>query len=356
MRALIKRLIPRSLLEQILNGRESADRKLALFCSKNRFLSAVYYLLFSNQFSREQYAVLNGRAEYWRSLQSDGKNNVMLRRNIHRLEKGIIMRPRRDVFAEGYITETVERFLFCSKNGQLSAGEQKWATEVITNYFSIVSDTAVIKSAREMFFGYVGNSDGAELQSVPYQRKALAKSDVSYEQFRQLCVQRRSVRWFKDKPVEKELIEQAVSVATLAPSACNRQPFFFHIANQPELARTLGRIPMGTAGFSHNFQGVVVVVGDLSAYPYERDQHVIYIDASLAAMQLMLALETLGLSSCVINWPDIEAYEKRMDEALQLEPHLRPVMVISVGYADDEGMIPFSQKKSTKELIKEIER
>ena len=111
---------------------------------------------------------------------------------------------------------------------------------------------------------------------------------------------------------------------------------------------------MGTAGFSHNFQSLIVVVGDLNCYPYERDRHVIYINGSIAAMQLILSLETLGLSSCVINWPDIEQYEKRMSARLGLELDQRPIMVIALGYADPQGMIPFSQKKTAKQLIKEV--
>lgn len=96
----------------------------------------------------------------------------------------------------------------------------------------------------------------------------------------------------------------------------------------------------------------MVVVGDLSAYPYERDRHLIYVDASLASMQLMLALETLGLSSCPINWPDIEVMERGMAEVLDLSFHERPIMLISVGYPDPTGNIPFSQKKSSDSMIR----
>jgi len=35
----------------------------------------------------------------------------------------------------------------------------------------------------------------------------------------------------------------------------------------------------------------------------------------LAAMQLMLAFETLGLSTCSINWPDIEIAEKKWENS-----------------------------------------
>lgn len=116
------------------------------------------------------------------------------------------------------------------------------------------------------------------------------------------------------------------------------------------MARKVGAIPMGTAGFSDNFQSLIVVVGDLSAYPMEKDRHIIYIDSALAVMQLQLALETLGLSSCTINWPDIERHERQMAELLHLEDYQRPTMVIAIGYAKPESLVPYSAKKTAQDL------
>ena len=97
---------------------------------------------------------------------------------------------------------------------------------------------------------------------------------------------------------------------------------------------------------------IIVIVGELDAYEYDRDRHLIYIDGSLAAMTFMLALETVGLSSCPINWSGVEEKEVLMDEALNLKTTERPVMLISVGYAKDEGKIPFSHKKGLREIRK----
>ena len=72
-------------------------------------------------------------------------------------------------------------------------------------------------------------------------------------------------------------------------------------------------------------------------------------------MQLMLALETLGLSTCAINWPDIESREKMLDSLLSLGKHERTIMLLAVGYADPDGGIPYSQKKDSFDLIKVVE-
>ena len=69
-------------------------------------------------------------------------------------------------------------------------------------------------------------------------------------------------------------------------------------------------------------------------------------------MSLILALETLGLSSCCINWPDIEKQELAAEKALKLEPDERIVMFVAVGYADPKGLIPYSEKRTPKELCR----
>jgi nitroreductase len=95
-----------------------------------------------------------------------------------------------------------------------------------------------------------------------------------------------------------------------------------------------------------------VVVADLSAYPFEKDRHIIYIDSALASMQFILAVETQGLNSCAINWPDVERHEREMSERLGLEPYQRPVMLIAVGYADEKGLVPFSEKRVVKDTVR----
>ncbi|WP_430456069.1 nitroreductase family protein [Rheinheimera sp.] len=318
--------------------------------SRFGWLSTVYYLCFNASFRREQYSVLAGRTEYARALTAASGSSALLRRNIHRLEKGLIMRPRRAVFAEDYIFETVTALQ--TNILALEVAEREWALQVLTQYFDTVTDRGDIIKARNIFLSVIGQGlqseqDGA---AVPYPYADLPQPRVTYPDFFRLCQRRRSVRWFLTDPVPQLLLEQAVQAATLAPSACNRQPFKFIQLSGTDAATAAG-FAMGTTGFAAQIPTLLVVVGDLSAYPAERDRHVIYIDGALASMQLMLALDTLGLASCPINWPDVEKLERKMDKFLQLQPWQRPVMLIAVGYPDPTGGIPFSAKKSVVQTL-----
>jgi len=330
------------------------NRLLLPLTSSSGLVASVHYLFLSRRFDREHRAVLAGRLAYERGLSAPLRSSPLLRRNVHRLEKGLVMQPRNPVFAEDYIEETVVEFARVTATGGLDPVEHKWARDVLDEYFRAVSGTPVIERARARFIA-AQTGDPRTLQaasSVPRERAALPTADVSIDDFLSLCRQRRSVRWFEQKPVPRALVVKALDAALQAPSACNRQPFLFRYFDQPSDARRIAGIAMGTAGYAENVPALLVVLGDLGCYPHERDRHVPYIDASLAAMQFMLALETLGLASCPINWPDVDALERRMAGALELPPHIRPVMLIAVGYPDPRGGVPFSAKKSSESLLR----
>ncbi|MEM6328871.1 MAG: nitroreductase family protein [Planctomycetota bacterium] len=319
-------------------------------CVRYPFLADQYYA-FTGGFRREHRAVLLGKLKHVADMQdSTGKGGeYTLRRNIHRLEKGIISRPRRPVFARDYIGETVR--VYTTLAAEKDAAIQpllNWAHDVLSEYFELVSEDPAIEPHRQRFASSQnGFCSGTKL--MPYQREQTPLR-VDLEGLSELAWRRRSVRWFVDKPVPRDVIDRAVEVAKLSPSACNRQPFEFRVYDDPELSKKVGAVPMGTRGFAQNFPCVIVIVGDLRAYFSERDRHVIYVDAGLAAMALQFALEVQGVSTCCINWPDVEANERAMDSLIGLKPNQRPVMCMAVGYADPEGSVPYSQKKGLDEI------
>ncbi len=315
--------------------------------------SYLYYIFFSRAFRREQYAFLYGWQKYQQQSQSPQPGQqYRLRRNIHRLEKGLMMRPRRPLFALDYISETVADYS-CRRQTEhqdgltTQDGELIWAHDVLTAYFAVVERHPELEHVRQQFQALPSvNSGSATGQAIPYQRNLQNPPSVAYAEFLALIERRRSVRDYLPKPVPRALLDQAITAAAQSPSACNRQPFLFYILDEPALVTQAARLPIGINGNPAAIPVLVVLVGRLRAYCEERDRHLIYIDGALAAMSFMFALETLGLSSCPINWPDIEARERAMAQLLQLEADERPIMLISVGYPDPAGAVAFSQKKS----------
>ena len=316
--------------------------------------STTYYALFNRGLDRETKAVLAGRRIFELNRNSPNETSSLVRRNVHRLEKGILMRPRRSVFALDYVQETVDAYAHLiqeqDKNDDRRREELAWAHDVISEYFKITDKHPRTDKARETFRALADPSSLRAVTSIPYKRSSQDYQIPCYDALVQLSKQRRSVRWFKQIPVDRSLVLKALEVATQAPSACNRQPFIFRFYDDPEMLRKVAKLPGGTKGFAHNFPMIAVVIGELRNYYSEKDRHLIYIDSSLAVMSFIFALETLGLSSCCINWPDIKEAEEQARNILELEEDQRPIMFIAIGHADPEGLVAFSQKKPPAEL------
>lgn len=325
--------------------------------SRSPFTSSLYYLFFSRKFRREHHAVLNGKVKHMKALRIEKSNIYTLIRNTHRLEKGLLMRPRRPVFAKDYIDETLNAFeQLWSPSMMLSDKQFKWFYDVMLRYFQTIEKDDHLKDLEKRFFDKVNSFKQVELTddvaSVPYKRLANQKPNISYDDFYALTRYRRSVRWFSDKTAPRELLDKAILAAIQSPSACNRQPFQYRIIDDENFLKRVAPLPGGIKGYVDGIKTFIVIVGNLDAYFDERDRHVMYIDASLANMALMFALETLGLSSCPINWPDIEVLERKMERELDLNKGQRPLMCMAVGYPDPEGLVAYSEKRSLEYIRK----
>ena len=316
--------------------------------ARSGVLSALHYAFFSREFDREHRAVLAARSRHIHDVFAGRGNLYMLRRNVHRLEKGLIMKPPRPIFGLDKIGETVTAHIGCLR--QLRNGEEhmrtsiEWSTEILNAYFARVKDHPVVLEARARFeAAEAEHGVPVTEERVPFVREQ-PTSLPTIEQLEQLAVYRRSARWFDQRPVPREVIDRAVMIAAQSPTACNRQPFRFEFFDRHDLVQKVGAVPKGTPGWLHQIPCFMVIIGKFEAFRFERDRHVPYIDGCLAAMALINALEVQGVSSCCVNFPDFADTEKRMAEVLNLPPWERAIMCLAIGYPEDGEPVPFSQK------------
>jgi nitroreductase len=354
---IIESTLVKKIIKNIVGGQQSIDRvlrvqgQLSIFwlrlAYRSRVMIRIHYCLFSGAFDQEAKAVIAGHLQFYRNQSGNEYTNYFLRRVIHRLEKGLIMDPRREVFATDYIEDAVNAYVqSLKKNGKTD--ELIWATDVLTQYFEVTGQHPAIERAKNTF-QQLDRQTRTSSDRFPFPSDSSVPSYVTYDDMLALAKKRRSVRWYQNKPVPREDVDDAIAIALQSPSACNRQPYRFMVFDDPESIADVGTLPGGVRGFEHNFPMLIALVGRLRAYPHPRDRHVIYVDGGLAAMSFMFALETKGLASCSINWPDVRSKELAAAKKLNLENDERIIMFISVGYARNDGMIPYSQKLSTRE-------
>lgn len=334
-------------LVKILN---SCKRKFLNVCSYNILLSKLYFFCTSN-YGREQQSLLKG-IKHFSTLANNEKRSIsLLRRNTHRLEKGLIMSPRKTVYAVDYIYQTVELFSESLGNPLVSDQERDWFFSVLKYYFEVVDiKHQQVRLSYDLFSSI--NYRPLSLERKPYSYKD-KKLPIHESAFQCLAYKRASTRWFESGSApSQEVVKKAVDISMQAPSACNRQSFEYRYITNKELLQKVLALPGGVTGFASNIPSLVVVIGDYSGYYLERDRHLIYIDSSLSSMLMLLAFEEHGFNTCVLNWPENDKKNKAINELLGLPEYKRVIMLIAVGRADLEGGVPFSQKKNHKSVLK----
>ena len=332
---------------------QQARVKLAKPAGQNILLAWLYYLLLDWSKLKSAQKSLQGINRNLAERAFQKQNNAVLRRNIHRLEKGLISTPFRNEFAVEFIAETVELYVLASQENGHDNDELDWAFAVLSKYFSSVNcNNPVISLAHEIFCQHPKRADDSK---VPYLYRDKVCSTLSYDDFMLLSQARRSIRTFKAEPLDKAAVSQVVAAALQAPSACNRQSIEFIAVQTHDKKSRLAELAGGAASFKDNIPCLIAIVGDYSGYQLTRDRRLIYIDGGLAVMELLLAAESLGLGACPINWPAEYKRDNIACELLKLAPYKQIIMLVALGKPDCEGKVAYSQKKPPSACLTFIE-
>jgi len=166
---------------------------------------------------------------------------------------------------------------------------------------------------------------------------------------------RRSVRNFLDRPVEREKIMLCLEAARLAPSACNSQPWKFIVVDDKELKDRLCRGAFNgvysTTSFARKAPLIVAVVSEKAKFLERiggliRDTRFYLIDIGIATEHFILQAEELGLGSCWIGWFD----EAAVKSTLKVPRDRRIDVLLAVGYYDKGKPVRPHKRDSLEEI------
>lgn len=202
---------------------------------------------------------------------------------------------------------------------------------------------------------------------------------------------RRSTRAFLDRPVEREVLEKVLRLATQAPSAINLQPWEFTIVMGEErkrLSRLLvkrmremniscgpgakSRLPEYFVERERGLLNVMVpnlpentdfqdFINEGSCDFYGAPTAIIITlddvfssarltDIGIVVGYLVLAAHGLGLGTCPIGL--ITAFDDDIKEALSLREEKKVVIGVAVGYPDPEA--PVNRSRSERAPLEEV--
>ncbi len=169
-----------------------------------------------------------------------------------------------------------------------------------------------------------------------------------------MILQRRSVRRYTDKPVERDKILTCLEAARLAPSADNVQPWRFLVIDDPEAREAFSReVFSGIYSFSKfaaKAPALVLILGRLDVIANrlgKQIQNVSYflIDIGIAGEHLVLQAQELGIGTCWVGWFNTRKARKYF----KIPRKYKIVSLMAMGYSD-----PRPPKEKKRRSLEEI--
>lgn len=157
-----------------------------------------------------------------------------------------------------------------------------------------------------------------------------SKEIETMQDFNALLINRRSYRKYLDEPLSGDAVRLIMEAALLSPTSKNRHSWEFVLVEDKEMLAKLSTCKPNTAAFVADAALAVVVLGN----PLESDVWIE--DASIAAINMQLQAEELGIGSCWVQVRGREFSEtvtsgEYINDMLQIPMPLEVLCIISFG-------------------------
>lgn len=157
-----------------------------------------------------------------------------------------------------------------------------------------------------------------------------AKAKKAYEtQVIDTIYERRSIRRYLNKQVDKELIITLLKAATAAPTAVNCQPWEFIVVEEEE---KLAAIKKELTYARYNAPVAIIVCGNMKLTLKGADHDMWIQDCSAATENILIAATSLGLGTVWIGIYPVENRIRLLKRVFNIPEHVIPLSIVYVGY------------------------
>jgi iodotyrosine deiodinase len=192
--------------------------------------------------------------------------------------------------------------------------------------------------------------------------------------FLEVMSKRRSIRYFDSKAVPKKVIQNILAVANTAPSGANKQPWTFCAVQDPDLKKQIrdaaekeeyesynGRMPEDWLNdlaplqtdwkkpFLETAPWLIVVFKrsyEIDSDGIKRNNYYVSESAGIATGFLIAAIHNAGLVT-LTHTPSPMNF---LSKLLNRPGNEKPFLLLPVGYAADDCIVPVLKKKSLEEV------
>lgn len=292
-----------------------------------------------------------GRRFFFCSLMSKSDDSIefvttKLRVLTHEIDKGLHMQTPRKGFGKDKVRKIIQYM-----NAYRQFNNIEYDYEAYLDAFEILEEYQTSKDVFMLDTSFMPDLDTLKINVANNDRIPSATRKTFFDEnlpYSSMICDRHSVRDFQNIAIEKEIFEEALSVAKCSPSACNRQSFRAMLVNVENDARAILDLQGGFKG-SEAYNCILVGV-DLSLYYYPGEINAALLDGGMFAMNLIYALRDKKIDSCPLIWDDNSYKRKELNKILPIKDNIYIVMIIACGYALNTRKLLISPRRSTKNI------
>jgi len=139
--------------------------------------------------------------------------------------------------------------------------------------------------------------------------------------------------------------------AQLSPSACNRQPCRIRIVSDSESKRRLLALQNRNRGFGHLVPHIAIVTADERCFFGVSEQHGPYNKWRSVRHELHPVFARSGFGTCCLKCCVPSSTDRAAHHLLDIPSVERIIMLIAIGYANDDCHVPRSARSDLSDVI-----
>lgn len=340
-----------------VNSLKSSVKKCTPQFAKNRVRDARILKETLGIFSYDKQRFLKSYSTYQLDKNSQPQLEARITFHAHALEKGMSHVQVRYGFGESALKDLSKSLASYNKNGyDKKSKAYENALSVLRGYINLHrAEKYDIKFLENIFSKTVLEEVSKEKSEIGgvYEFDSTSKLHNRTSDFKNLFLNRWSVREYADAPVDTGKVEEAIDIAMKSPSICNRQASRVTVITDPNIIKEALRVQNGMNGYQMP-PALLMVTTDTSAFVDVTERNQVYIDGGLFAMSLLMALEYVSLAACPLNAMLSVSRDKSMRKILDIPSNENIIMFISVGEFMTHNKAPKSFRYNSKTITREV--
>lgn len=279
--------------------------------------------------------------------------------NYHSVEKGFLFKNIKSRFAKQRIINLHELLMDQSVIDNCNLSQIKVAYQVMCEYYELhlkldenINDYFTVEQYA-FYKNILSQTNDLHFSSaIGYQYDEFYKfNQCSFEDFSN---SRRSIRNFTGEIVDIELVEQAIKLASNAPSVCNRQSSKVYLVDDKHKIDKVLEIQGGFDGYIKNVNQLLILTVDRNYFYNVGERNQFYIDGGVFLMNLLYSLHYYKIANCPANWGKLVKEEKLLENYIKIPESEKIICMIPIGIADNNFKVTLSKRRDVKEIFKHL--